>query len=155
MKPNAGKLFAGLLDEEEEASFNPQSFSDSYSDIMASLNTRYDVNQNTIVRAPVSNTIARPKFSDSSASSQRDIIEEEISSGNPYLDPYESTNFDLSIERYNDKLGLFSANFFYKNIDSFIYDADTDVTISGVEYELTRPINGETTKIKGIELVWQ
>ena len=42
-----------------------------------------------------------------------------IEMGNPNLKPLRSTNFDISLERYNGSTGAYSIAAFYKSIDNF------------------------------------
>lgn len=146
--------FEHEIDENEDNIFNVKSTSKDYSDVLLSLNARYDISSKTILRTSVSNTIARPKFRDSSIQSERHRLDQEIVRGNPDLDPYESNNLDVSIEQYNDELGLFSVNLFYKNIASYIFYEERTETIDGVLYEVTEPRNGHGASILGLELGW-
>ncbi|MBC2607627.1 TonB-dependent receptor [Pelagicoccus albus] len=148
------ELYWEEVDGEEVYGFNELNASNEYTDVLLSLNSRYALDHNTIVRASASNTISRPKFGQSSFQRETNRIDQVIETGNPDLDPYASTNFDISFEKYNETLGLFSANLFYKDIDSFIYVQETNPTIDGVVYEVHSPTNGESASILGLELVW-
>ncbi|MBK1876394.1 TonB-dependent receptor [Pelagicoccus mobilis] len=136
---------------EELYELNRISSDNDYTDILLSLNSRYALDDTTIIRASASNTIARPKFSDSSISTETNRTDEEVERGNPNLDPYESINLDLSFEKYNEKLGLFAANVFYKDIDSFVYMTNFD---NADGFKVSTPQNGENATILGLELIW-
>ncbi|GIS25857.1 MAG: hypothetical protein CM15mP127_02300 [Gammaproteobacteria bacterium] len=67
--------------------------------------------------------MSRPPFKATAPTLELDINDDEIggSYGNPDLDPYESDNFDLSIEYYGDDLFYISIGTFLKDIDNAIY----------------------------------
>ena len=79
-----------------------------------------------------------------------------LTAGNPTLQPYESLNFDLSVEYYLPS-GLISVAPFYKRIDNPIYDRSTveqnvlrnERTFSRLSVE--RPENAENGRIAGVE----
>ena len=65
------------------------------------------------------------------------LLEAELSvdGGNPDIEPFEATSFDLSYEYYTDSGGVFSIGAFYKEIENFEYDEqlqETNVTISSL-----------------------
>ncbi|WP_174278880.1 TonB-dependent receptor, partial [Sphingomonas bacterium] len=82
-------------------------------------------------------------------------------SGNPALDPFQSTNYNASLERYFGQGGLLSAAVFLFDVKSFpqnqgiitpIPDADGVVRAGGV---IQTTANGGGGKIKGVELGYQ
>ncbi|WP_206243948.1 TonB-dependent receptor [Novosphingobium terrae] len=83
------------------------------------------------------------------------------SSGNPNLEPYQSTNYNLSYERYFGHGGLFSVAAFLFDVKSFpqtvnqiqpVADQDGVVRDGGV---VTTYGNGNGGKIKGVEIGYQ
>jgi len=115
----------------------------------------YRASDQLVVRGSITNTIARPLWAQNSAY----IVDEagEAEAGNPDLDPYESMNFDASVEYYTDGLGVLYGALFYKRIDSFIFEQTLeDASFNGVEYdELTTYHNGDDAYIMGMELAYQ
>lgn len=93
--------------------------------------------------------------------------------GNPYLDPWRSTNFDLSYEWYFNETGMFNLGLFYMDIESFIIQSevelpipDTDGVVRGYVPEnpprfkgtvtTTTPANSpEGGSIRGLEVGYQ
>ena len=128
-----------------------------YSHLLPSLNVRYDVSDKLVTRFAYTNTIARPNFGDSAAFQliEDDDGELKAEAGNPTLDPYESTNFDLSIEYYPGQIGVMSAGLFYKDIDNFIVmtEVQDNGEWAGFE-EVVQPVNGGSASITGLELAW-
>ena len=53
------------------------------------------------------------------------------SGGNPFLDPIISNQFDLSYERYLDNGGIFTTAFFFKDLESVVFND----TIAGFDFE--------------------
>jgi len=110
-----------------------------------------------IIRLAWSNTLARPKFKDSAIRRETNIEDEEVKVGNPDLNPYESVNWDFSVEYYYEPLGLLSVSLFRKDISQFIYDQkiENGIEVGGVDFRLESPQNGQDAEITGIELAWQ
>ncbi|MCH6257633.1 TonB-dependent receptor [Puniceicoccaceae bacterium K14] len=144
--------------EEIFSEFEELEKTNKYSDLLVSLNARYEIDENSIIRTSFSNTISRPKFGDFAFRREIHRVDEEIEGGNPDLDPYESTNFDISYERYIEPLGQWSISLFYKEIDSFIYTSLSEIkdeSSSEFGYELITPQNGESASVRGLEINWQ
>ena len=149
----------------EEVVNTPWNAKRSYDYLLPSLNMRYEFNDNLIGRFAYTQTISRPKFEDVAAfqiiesKTEEDdgefVTEREAQVGNPELQPYESDNFDLSLEYYPGDIGVLSAGYFYKNIDNFVIIADVAGTTGWEGFdEVMQPINGESAKVSGIELAW-
>ena len=82
------------------------------------------------------------------------------SSGNPQLDPYRATQFNLAWEDYFAPQALVSVGVFYKQIESFEVNRKCDRprswTISAArQARSTMPVNGGHGSIYGIELAGQ
>ena len=114
-----------------------------YDNILPAVITRFQIDDNQIVRAAWTNSLSRPDFDDlrplfsSRFDWQNDMGEEEgelfVEGGNPDLEPFESVNFDLSYEYYTDTSGVISVGAFYKEIENFEYTErfeETNVDIS-------------------------
>jgi len=80
-------------------------------------------------------------------------------SGNPQLDPYRATQFNLSWEDYFAPEALVSAGIFYKQIESFEVQQPIQTTVpddfGGTEGPITMAVNGGHGKIYGMELAGQ
>ena len=104
----------------------------------------------------MTNTLARPKYTDLTPRQSISFENERIEIGNPELLPTESMNFDLMLEYYVNG-GLFSAGVFYKDIQNFIVNSRYD----NYEYmnqtwkEFTQPINGGNADLLGFEVAMQ
>lgn len=132
-----------------------------YDHLFPSLNVKYDFSDKLVMRFAYSNTLSRPNFGDSAAFQIIEIETEDGESerkaevGNPDLDPYESTNFDFSIEYYPGYIGVLSAGLFQKDIDNYIVKAEVqdNGNWDGFE-EVVQSVNGGSASISGVELAW-
>lgn len=149
----------------EEVINTPWSAERNYDHWLPSINVRYDLNDQIVVRGAFTQTLARPKFEDVAAfqiieskTENEDgefITEREAEVGNPQLPPFEANNFDLSVEYYPGAIGVLSAGYFYKDIDNFVVYANVAGTEGWTGFEeVVQPINGDTASLHGIELSW-
>jgi iron complex outermembrane receptor protein len=77
------------------------------------------------------------------------------SSGNPDLKPTKSTNYDASLEWYFAPAGYVSLGAFYRDIDGYIQNYVTDVTINGGDYQLSSPQSAGSGHLDGAEFAYQ
>ncbi|MFT2091209.1 TonB-dependent receptor [Paraglaciecola sp. 2405UD69-4] len=149
----------------EEVINTPWEGERSYNHLLPSLNLRYEFTDKLIARAAFTQTLSRPKFEDAAAfqiiesKTEEDdgefVTEREAEVGNPELKPFESDNFDLTLEYYPGDIGVLSAGYFYKNIDNFVITADvSDLPEWDGFDEVMQPINGESASVSGLELSW-
>ncbi|HEY5754939.1 MAG TPA: TonB-dependent receptor [Steroidobacter sp.] len=157
-----------LVDEEEEVNVTPTSFDREYTDVLPSLNVRYQAAEDVLLRAGVYRSLVRPqigqlapRFVVEETIEENDDGEEEVlregEFGNPELKPYDAWNLDLSAEWYLGNNGVLQAGVFYKRIEDFIVNVVfEDSEFLGVEFsEALIPQNGDEAKVKGFELSYQ
>ncbi len=107
----------------------------SYSDFLPSLNLVGDLGGDKLVRLGVAKTMARPRIDDMNASSSAGV--DPItkvwsgSGGNPQLQPWRATSFDLSFEKYFGKRSYVAVAAFYKDLASYIYNKTIPYNFSG------------------------
>lgn len=125
-----------------------------------------------LLRAAWTNTLARPNYKDLAPYVDADIRFDDpeltdiiMRIGNPELKPFESTNWDVSLEWYYQRTGYVSVGLFYKDITNFEFLRFTDVTsnqpppqtgpIAGAapiyRIRTTQPVNGPSARLQGIE----
>jgi len=154
----------------------------SYTDVLPSLNMRWEFADNLILRFAASKAIARPAFSDMQAyqvlnadvidgvtppttpgtTLPVDLLELTGSSyDNPYLTPMKANQFDLSLEWYfnPDHGGMAWINVFQKDIKDYFRRQSQLVAFPGADgndynYLITRPVNVGTARIQGAEIGW-
>ncbi|HMN44059.1 MAG TPA: TonB-dependent receptor [Povalibacter sp.] len=150
--------------------FETRSIERSYTDILPSANVVLDVTESSKVRASAARVVARQDLfqlgrgfetnftrdSDAGSPTFNLFRFTNGSSGNPELDPYRATQFDVSYEYYFGSQGLVAVTPFWKEVDSFITTVTQSVFVmdqaGGREGPVQVPINGEGGSIKGIEL---
>ncbi|MGB6231114.1 MAG: TonB-dependent receptor [Litorimonas sp.] len=96
--------------------------SNDYTDVLPSLNVRYDFTDRMIGRAAYYKAVVRPSFGQFAPFVQFANDFEEAAIGNPDLEPYDADNFDLALEFYPSQLSVYSVGAFYKRIKDPIFD---------------------------------
>ena len=134
---------------------DPITGSKDYTFVSPSINVKYFVSDEVVIRGALWRALSRPGFGQASTvakiQSENDgTFKGEM--GNPDLDPYEANNFDLSIEKYGEN-NSFSLGYFKKDIDNAIYPLVTAGTINGIVFsELETYVNTGPSDVSGFEL---
>jgi TonB-dependent receptor len=128
-------VLAGMRGEFTQDSFSgntvngssvmPNQTANNYFNLFPSLQLRYDFTPTLVGRAIYSSTIARPGFTQSSASVTVDPANGIVTTGNPNLKPTTSQNFDLQIEKYLPHGGIFSFGVFDKSMSDYVVGQTT------------------------------
>jgi TonB-dependent receptor len=130
------------------------------------LHFRHELARNLILRESFNKSYGRPKLGDVTRGRNESVAVNgavTITDGNPDLKAMESNNYDIQLEWYNDKGGLYSVALFQKDIKNFSYSKITRYDVldanglpvpatSGFNTH-TRPENGPGAKNRGIELI--
>ncbi len=140
----------------------PISADGDYNNVLPSINANIELVEDVIIRSAYSKSITRPtltELSPATSYSEGKIDSLSASGGNPNLEPYESTNFDLSLEWYFDESSYAAIAYYTKDVDNFIDGGVSReaVTVPNGSFDVTisRPMNVNSTKIDGIELALQ
>ncbi len=133
-----------------------------YQELLPSMNFSLDFDNGFFLKLAASKVITRPALEDIGVNrSYRDARAEDFRStgGNPNLDPYKATQFDVSFEYYADSGSSYAVNFFRKDIDTFIstltFQEDTGVVIDGwgpLIETITEKGNRTGGEINGVEI---
>ncbi len=139
-----------------------------YTTVLPSLVARYELTPEWLLRASFSSNLGRPDYPDTAPISTLSVSEDELvpgifyasnQIGNPDLEPYEGTNYDLSLDYYfPEGNGVVSFGAFYKRIENAIYSFNQqffDYNFAGVnfdEYNSSTLDNAEPGKIQGLEI---
>ena len=115
----------------------PQSLeaSTDYSNVLPSFNLTLDFNNGYYVRFGAAKVITKPAIEfvgvnqDTAVAHSTATVTRE--GGNPFLRPYEATQYDLSFEYYKDS-NAYGLTFFHKDIGTFISTITTVRELSGV-----------------------
>jgi iron complex outermembrane recepter protein len=140
----------------------PRASSDGgYTKWLPSLNLRFDLGDTLVGRMTAGKVLARPRPNDLALRRSLDTaVNRTGTRGNPDLQPFEATQYDLGLEWYFSQDGFVSAAVFRKEISSFIETATFEEEEDGsprnndddIYWTVTVPVNGEgDVTINGIE----
>jgi TonB-dependent receptor len=137
-------------------------------------NYAHRINENHVLRAGWTNTIARPNYAHlvpfESIPDEANELDDgsTIDIGNPDLKSQRSRNLDLSYEWYFQPVGLFTVAAFQKDIDKFSYqsirneirlvdaaDEGQPPDIVEVPVRIRSQRNGADARLRGVEISWQ
>lgn len=135
--------------------------SKSYDNWLPSANVIIDLADDLVLRLAGAKVIARPDFADMS---NYFWLSDQIltgGGGNPNLEPYESMNLNASLEWYFSPDAILAAEVFHKDIDNYILlatapeDHFNQAQQMVTTYQISRPVNAGSAKVKGISLAYQ
>ena len=152
----------------------PLNQTNSYFDVLPSLNVAVDITETIIARLGVSRSLSRPTLTDLStffSVSSTNVGGEGIVRSNPGLEAIRSTNLDISLEWYGEAGTYIGIAGFYKNVSNFVTqriateqvtindvtiqrENDTDIAGDPVDitFRIQEPQNGDTADIFGLEI---
>jgi TonB-dependent receptor len=135
------------------------SVGNSYNAVLPSMNVKFDLTSDMLLRLGASKTLTRPNLGDMGVDSWYGGRVGYVTSGggNPYLKPMRSNNYDVSYEWYLSKTNYVSAALFMKKLSDFIEQELKDVQspLFTETVHDTRWRNGQKGTIKGAELAGQ
>ena len=173
LRGNVGVRYA-TTDVESTGLVNgdPTTVKNDYSDTLPSLNLALDVTEDVVLRASYADVMSRPGLSTLSPGGSVDPFNLTVRYGNPFIDPFRATNYDLSAEYYFDEGALLSLAYFVKDIESFptsetvtlnwqevglpdsVLGGQADI-VNNSDFEVRRSINGGGGKLDGYEVQYQ
>ncbi len=112
---------------EDDLTASVTNFSNDYTNVLPSVNAKYEFNDRLIGRAAYYAAVVRPAFGEMAPFVFINDDRDEAEIGNPNLDALEANNFDLGIEFYPTQLSVLSAGVFYKDISNAIFPATFDI----------------------------
>jgi TonB-dependent receptor len=150
-----------------------------YDDWLPSANLAIYPSRNFIIRAAVADVMTRPTLGSLTPGGSADGFNYRVSFGNPQLDPYRATAYDLAFEYYFAPQSIFSVALFKKNVKSFPVSASiTNATFTSTGlpasvltssspaalnpaqqsqpiWTITTTVNGTGASLKGAEISLQ
>lgn len=142
------------------ASTTPVAGSDSYVNVLPSVQVQVTLSPNTTLRLAYGWGIARPNFQDlvPAVTVDPNNSPKSIQVGNPGLLPTRAINYDILLDHYFEPLGILQGGLFYKSLTNPIYSTasfvpETDPNFPG--FLRQQSINGPTAYIAGVETAWQ
>ncbi|AMU95095.1 TonB-dependent receptor [Sphingopyxis terrae subsp. terrae NBRC 15098] len=148
----------------------------TYDDWLPSFNVALYPSRDVIIRGAIAKVITRPTLGNLTPGGSIDGFNYKISYGNPQLDPYRATNFDLGVEWYFAPQAVLSIAGFVKKVESFPISqafsasfASTGLPKDAIPpsspaflnfdpnqiYTITANVNGAGATLKGVELAAQ
>ena len=145
------------------------SVQNSYTDTLPSINLVLEPVKDVLVRTGVAKVMARPSLGSLTPGGRLNLVAQTLSYGNPLLEPFRATNYDVAVEWYFKPESLLALAAFYKDVKSFIVSQTLSVPYDqtglpiellngidpGTAFEVTRNINGEGGWIQGLEFQYQ
>ena len=143
----------------------PQTAVQKYDDWLPSLNVRLDITPKLLARFAASKAIVRPNFGDLAnyVSLNYDATGGTFNAraSNPFLEPIQAKQLDLTLEWYFNKVGSLTGTLFYKDLTNVIlansgFSRDFVQGSSNYTIGLTGPANADGhVKVKGAEASYQ
>jgi iron complex outermembrane receptor protein len=149
----------------------PRNESTDYLDVLPSVNLSLRFPSEFVIRFAAAREIIRPRLDDMRASLSFDytitgnVAQVTGKSGNPDLRPWRANALDLTFEKYFAGKGYIAAQFYWKDLKSYIYAQDIMIPSSDLALQdpgngvivsptaqINVPINGKGGKLYGVEL---
>ena len=134
-------------------------YATEFTHFLPNAHINFDFSEALKLRLSASTGVNRPTYNEWRASAGINVVDKEISGGNPTLEAEESFGFDASLEYYFDNGSLVSAAAFTRSIDNVIYadsstvDAGAFVNeFAGEQWTYTGFLNGSDGSFSGVEL---
>jgi iron complex outermembrane receptor protein len=143
------------------ADWSWQSSSKKYDNFLPSVNLAYNVREDLILRFAAAQVIARPNYADMTNFFQLSDGILTGTGGNPNLDPYKSSNVNVSAEWYFQPQAILAAEFFYKDISNYILQRTAPEQYFNqsqgrvTTYQISRPTNAGSADVKGVSVAYQ
>lgn len=139
-------------------------FTDSYSDILPSMNFKLNLTDEVVLRLAAAKAISRPFLSQLIPNTSIDPEIEDlnddkenrtISYNNPGLEPYSSKQFDTALEWYYSDNGNLAFATYFKKFAGFVKDEKFEEVIAGQPFAAKREVNDDRhSLIRGYEISW-
>ena len=151
----------------------------SYDDWLPSANLAVYPTESTIIRFAIADVMTRPTLGSLTPGGSADGFNFRVTSGNPFLEPFRATNYDLAFEWYFAPQAVLSVALFKKDVKTFTQSASiTGATFAqtGLPASVLNPsspaalnpalqtqpiwtlattVNGSGATLKGVELAAQ
>lgn len=133
-----------------------------YRDVFPGLHFVYEPGANVLLRASYNTAISRPSVASLIPTVTENSENNTVTIGNPNLKPYHTDNFEVSVEKYFEPVGLFSLGAFLKEISDYTRTFASTVPTTGIDgnglyagYTLTTTLNVGSARVRGIEASYQ
>jgi iron complex outermembrane receptor protein len=150
----------GAITTSAFGSFYRKLVENTHTDVLPSLNLKWDLSPNLVGRFALAKTLARPDFSALGGSVSLDDTNRTGSGGNPNLEPIRSTNIDASLEWYFAPRSVLSAGLFVMDLKNYVGFGVSEAVYFNEQsrrfdtYRISSPVNSKG-RVKGLEFGWQ
>ena len=129
-------------------------FEGEYDFLLPMLDIKVDLSDDLVARASIGQTITRPSLGDMlgnlDLTPSPKVGSRSGSRGNTNLQPFKSTNLDLSLEYYYDDASYASVGLFWKDVDDWIAGSSVTTTYEGLhDVYLGQRWNNAVSAIEG------
>jgi TonB-dependent receptor len=109
-----------------------------YDDTLPSMNLVYDISDALLLRFGAAKVMTRPNLGQVTPGASVSVAgnNRTVTVGNPTLDPFRATSYDLGVEWYFAPESLLSLALFYKDVDSFVQTLRDQRPFTGNPYGL-------------------
>lgn len=137
----------------------PAKFDRNYTYALPSLNLKWDINDDLVGRFAAYRSLTRPRLTDVAPGRTFENFDGGSgTAGNPDLDPFTASNFDIGLEWYFADDAALTAAVFHKDLNGLIERIVEEVQVvdpgSGqtITINLSRPVNADGAEVTGFEL---
>jgi TonB-dependent receptor len=132
----------------------PNTETNSYDNLLPSVNLALDATKNLVLRAAASRTMTRADLNSLAPIKTYSDVNFSVSGGNSQLLPLKADAFDLGAEWYFSNQGVFAASLFYKDIKSFISSPRTSEPLRPEDYPAVRAVYPTQPRLLDPTLTW-
>ncbi|MCJ2182471.1 TonB-dependent receptor [Novosphingobium sp. 1949] len=149
------------LTTDSGSTYTPTIADKDYLKALPSINVSWDITDTLKLRGSIAEVIARPRYGQLAGAYSRDDTTLTASTGNPDLDPYQSTNYELSAEWYFRPGAMFSVEYFRRELSSYIVTKTVEEYLTGTSsstaqlYSVSKPVNASGATVNGISANFQ
>lgn len=169
--PVRGHFGARLVNTEQTSSGftsdgTPVFETSNYTEVLPSAALTFELSDDLIMRTAIGKSLTRPTITKLTPGGTIANGVNDASFGNPKLDPYTASNYDLSLEWYFAEEALMSVALFHKDVTGFITNVSSDEVLgvdvlgaddprAGEIFSVNRPVNGDDAYVQGYEVAIQ
>lgn len=119
----------------------------SFTDVLPSLNTSYNLSEKSVFRVSASQTVTRPELRELTNFGFFDYVSKRILQGNPDLKRSQNTNLDVKYEWYPGAGQIVSVSGFYKFFKNPIEQIVSSGSVRNITFQ-----NAESARTSGFEI---
>lgn len=130
-----------------------------YTDVLPSGIVTFSLSDQWLLRLGAAKIMARPNTGSLTPAVSVNTEGTIANGGNPELDPFRATQYDVSLEWYGEEGAAVTVALFYKDVASFVTTSSRFAVAPGLEslgqITINTEVNGEGGKVKGVEFAAQ